>query len=183
MALVGRAAAADLSDSSWAHPYILFAQGLAEYRQGRLDRAISALRGDASGALRSARRLVLAMALHRNGQVAEARKTLAAGVLTYDWRARQTLDQDGWVSHVLRREAEGLILPNLPAFLDGKYQPQDNDERLALLAAQLATWEVRGLHGAAGELRPTSGSRSRPGSGRSPNTASWLPNSRPTAPC
>jgi eukaryotic-like serine/threonine-protein kinase len=26
-----------------------------------------------------------------------------------------------------------MILPNLPAFLDGKYQPQDNDERLALL--------------------------------------------------
>src|SRR5262249_41003042 len=26
-----------------------------------------------------------------------------------------------------------LILPNLPAFLDGTYQPRDNDERLALL--------------------------------------------------
>jgi hypothetical protein len=33
----------------------------------------------------------------------------------------------------LRREAEAMILPNLPAFLDGKYRPQDNDERLALL--------------------------------------------------
>src|SRR5262249_43775850 len=40
-----------------------------------------------------------------------------------------------WSSHVLRREAETLILPNLPAFLDGKYQPQDNDERVALLGA------------------------------------------------
>jgi serine/threonine-protein kinase len=150
VALVGRGAAGDLSGDSWAHPYIRFAQGLAEYRQGRLDRAISALSGDASGALGSARRMVLAMALHRSGQVAEARKTLAAGVLTYDWRARQTLDQDGWVSHVLRREAEALILPNLPAFLRGEYRPQDNDERLALLAAQLGTWEVRGLRGAAG---------------------------------
>jgi hypothetical protein len=26
-----------------------------------------------------------------------------------------------------------MILPNLPAFLDGTYRPQDNDERLALL--------------------------------------------------
>ena len=26
-----------------------------------------------------------------------------------------------------------MILPKLPAFLDGKYQPRDNDERLALL--------------------------------------------------
>jgi tetratricopeptide (TPR) repeat protein len=152
VALVGRAATADQSGNSWAHAYIRFAQGLAEYRQGRLDQAISALRGDASGALGSARRLVLAMALHRSGQVAKARKTLAAAVLTYDWRARQTLDQDGWVCHVLRREAEGLILPNLPAFLDGKYKPQDNDERLALLAAQLGTWEFRGLHGAAGGI-------------------------------
>ena len=50
VALVGRAAAADLSNSSWAHPYVQFAQGLAEYRQGRLDRAISALREDAPGA-------------------------------------------------------------------------------------------------------------------------------------
>jgi eukaryotic-like serine/threonine-protein kinase len=36
---------------------------------------------------------------------------------------------------VLRREAEAMTLPNLSAFLDGKYQPQDNDERLALLGA------------------------------------------------
>jgi hypothetical protein len=26
-----------------------------------------------------------------------------------------------------------MIIPNLPAFLDGKYQPQANDKRLALL--------------------------------------------------
>ena len=84
--------------------------------------------------------------------MAGARKTLAATVLTYDWRARQALDQDGWTCHVLRREAEGMILPNLPAFLDGKYQPQDDDERLALLAAQLATWEFRGLPGATGGI-------------------------------
>src|SRR5262249_40005057 len=40
-----------------------------------------------------------------------------------------------WMSHILRREAEHMILPNLPAFLDGKHQPQDNDERLAFLGA------------------------------------------------
>jgi serine/threonine-protein kinase len=148
LALISCAAAANLSDNSWAHLYILFAQGLADYRQGRLDQAISALRGDAPGALQCARRLVLAMALYRGGQVAEAHKTLAAAVLTYDWRVRQALDQDGWTCQVLRREAEGTILPNLPAFLNGKYQSQDNDERLALLAAQLAHWEFRGRPGA-----------------------------------
>jgi serine/threonine-protein kinase len=136
VALVSRAAAEDLA--AWARPYVQFAQGLAEYRQGRLDQAISVLPGGASGALAASSRLVLAMALHRSGQVAEARKTLAATMLTYEWRVRNTLDQDGWGCHALRREAEGMILPNLPDFLNGKYQPQDKDERLAMLAAQLA---------------------------------------------
>src|SRR5262249_59815386 len=39
------------------------------------------------------------------------------------------------IQHSLRREAERMILPNLPAFLDGKYQSQNNDERLAFLGA------------------------------------------------
>src|SRR5262249_10694493 len=53
-----------------------------------------------------------------------------------------------WVSPVLRREAEALILPNLPAFLRGTYQPQDNDERIALLGI----CQSRGLYGAAARL-------------------------------
>src|SRR5262249_20895683 len=75
---------------------------------------------------------VLAMALHRSGQVGEARKLFAAAVLDSDWRA-QVGNPHGWISHVLRREAESLIVPNLPAFLAGEHQPRDNDERLALL--------------------------------------------------
>src|SRR6185437_7602166 len=35
--------------------------------------------------------------------------------------------------HALRREAEGMILPDLPAFLDGRHEPRDGDERSALL--------------------------------------------------
>jgi serine/threonine-protein kinase len=73
------------------------------------------------------------MTLHRNEKAAEARKALEEAVLSRDWRADRVRDQDDWISHVLRREAEGLILPNLPAFLEQRYQPQDNDERLALL--------------------------------------------------
>jgi eukaryotic-like serine/threonine-protein kinase len=145
VALIGRAAIADPPIDAWAQPYIMFDQGLAEYRQGRLDRALAALPGGAQGALGASSRLVRALALHRSGQVAEARKTLAAAVLTYDWRVRRAPDQEGWICHVLRREAEGLILPNLTAFLQGKYQPPGNDERLAMLAAQLATWEFRGV--------------------------------------
>src|SRR4029077_16335728 len=36
-------------------------------------------------------------------------------------------------SHVLRRGVEALILPDLPAFLRGEYEPRDNDECLALV--------------------------------------------------
>jgi serine/threonine-protein kinase len=162
--LIARAAAADdLPDDAAERPYILFAQGLAEYRQGRLDRAISLMRGNASRVLGPAPRLVLAMALHRNGQVAEARKPFAAAVLSYDWRALPTLDQNDWMCHVLRREAERMIVPKLQAFLDRTYQPRDRDERLALLAAELATWEFRGLPGAAPSIQ----------AGQRQNLAAW----------
>ena len=83
------------------------------------------MRGDASRVDGPITRLVLAMALHQDGQLAEARKTLAAAILSYDWRATQARDHDAWICHVLRREAEGLILPNLPAFRRGEYGPQD----------------------------------------------------------
>src|SRR6516165_3370785 len=85
------------------------------------------------------------MAQHRNGQPQAARQTLAAAVLAYDWRPAQADNRDAWICHILRREAEGMILPNLPAFLDGKYQPQDNDERLALLGACQFTNRTRAM--------------------------------------
>jgi serine/threonine-protein kinase len=135
VALVERAAAAEPSKYPGFHSRFLFARGLAEYRQGRFDRAISTLRGGAAGMLGPAPRLVLALALHRSGQTAEARKTLAAAVQAPEWTANPLRFPTDWSSHVLRREAEALILPNLAAFLDGKYQPQDNNERLALLGA------------------------------------------------
>jgi tetratricopeptide (TPR) repeat protein len=149
VALTRRAAASDPSIHAAAYPWFLFARGLGEYRQGRFDQAIATMRGEASRVGGPIAPLVLAMALRQDGQLAEARKTLAAAILSYDWRPTQARDSVAWIRHVLRREAEDLILPNLPAFLDGKYQPLDNDERLALLAAQLGTWEFRGLHGAA----------------------------------
>ena len=72
------------------------------------------MRGDAAGVLGPAPRLVLAMALHQSGQVEEARKTLADAVRSYDWSAAKVRDQNDWISHVLRREAERLIMPALP---------------------------------------------------------------------
>ena len=84
------------------------------------------MRGDASRVHGPITRLVLAMALHQDGQLAEARKTLAAAIMSYDWKAIQVRDHHAWICHVLRREAEGLILPKLPAFRRGEYGPQDD---------------------------------------------------------
>ena len=131
--LADRAINADRSKNPGAYPYYLFVKGLAEFRQGEFDKAISIMRGAASRALGPAPRLVLAMALFRNGEAAEARRTLAAAVVAHNWRADQVRDQDGWIYHVLRREAEHLIVPKLPEFLAGTYPAQDNDERLALV--------------------------------------------------
>jgi serine/threonine-protein kinase len=119
----------------WAHPYFEFSRGLARYRQGQFDRAISAMRGEAATVLGPAHALVLAMALQRKGHADEARQTLASAVVSYDWRENQVRDVLSLILHVLRREAESIILPDLPAFLDGKHRPLDNGERLALLGA------------------------------------------------
>src|SRR5262249_36220105 len=92
----------------------------------------------------------------------------------FDWSAAQADSRDVWIAHILRREAEALILPNLPAFLRGEYQPQDNDERLALVGA----CQFEGLCATAARLYAdafaaepalsedlSSGSRSRPALG------------------
>jgi eukaryotic-like serine/threonine-protein kinase len=133
VALAEHAVTFKQSKYSGVYTHFLFVQGLAAYRQGRFDQAINAMRADVFRTLGPAARLVLALALHRNGQTAEARKALANAILVYDWRAAQVRDKDGWICHALRREAEQLILPDLPAFLAGKHQPRDNDERVALL--------------------------------------------------
>ena len=139
VALAERVGAVKRSDYPGAYPFFLFAKGLAEYRRGRFERAVALMRGDASRVLGPAPRLVLAMALHQSGQVAEARKTLEAAVVGHNWRADEVRDQDGWIYHVLRREAEGMILPDQPACLEGKHQPRDNDEREAPLGVSQVT--------------------------------------------
>jgi serine/threonine-protein kinase len=147
-ALAERAVATKGTTPRWVYPYFLFAQGLAEYRQGRFDSAISIMRADAGTVMGPAPRLVVAMAEYRNGQKEEARQTLAAAISSFDWSAAQVGSRDHWIWHVLRREAEAMILPNLPAFLEGKYQPQDNDERLALLGV----CQFQARHAAAARL-------------------------------
>jgi tetratricopeptide (TPR) repeat protein len=95
-------------------PHFQFVQGLADYRQGRFDLAITTMRGDASRVLGPAPELVLAMALHQSGQTEEARRTLANAVDGHDWSPAKVRDQDGLIYHSLRREAEQMIMSKSP---------------------------------------------------------------------
>jgi hypothetical protein len=97
------------------HPnYVDFmvAKGLAEYRQDRPDSAIDWLEKASAGGAALPARLVLAMARHRRGQLEKARQTLTAGINSYDWDQYPVRNQDLWICHLVRREAEALILPN-----------------------------------------------------------------------
>jgi predicted Zn-dependent protease len=89
-------------------PYYQFAKGLAEYRRGRLENAISLLNGRASTVMGPAPRLILAMAEHRQGKMADARKTLADAVLAFEWQPAPE-HRDVWIAHALRREAETVL--------------------------------------------------------------------------
>jgi serine/threonine-protein kinase len=149
VALAERAVAAASKSASPDNPSVLFLAGLAEYREGRFAQAEPLLRNAALNLPnRPGPRIVLAMVQFRAGAPVEARRTLAAAVASYNWTASQADHTTVWVSHVLRREAEAMILPNLSAFLQGRHRPQDNDERLALLGV----CQFRGRYRAAAQL-------------------------------
>jgi serine/threonine-protein kinase len=148
VALADRAVAAKATADAFAYRYFLFAKGLANYREGRLDAAREMMEGGASGVMGPGPRLIVAMVQHRQGKPVEARKTLAGTVPTMDWTAATADSRDLWIWHVLRREAEQMILPNLPALISRSARPQDNDERLALLGV----CQFKGFHSTAAQL-------------------------------
>ena len=116
-----------------ALPYYRFAKGMAEYRRGHLIEAISIMDTDASTVMGPSPRLIKAMAQHQLGHASAARKTLTAAIDCFDWQPAHADSRDIWIHHVLRREAESLLLPNLHAFRTGRHEPKDNEERLAVL--------------------------------------------------
>jgi serine/threonine-protein kinase len=133
VALARRAVAAKATTPKWDYPYFLFAMGLAEHRQGHFASAVSILKGEAGKVLGPCPRLVMAMAQYCLGGKEEARTTLAAAISAFDWRLARVRSHDQWLWHVLRREAEAMIFPSTASFLEGKHEPRDNTERLALL--------------------------------------------------
>ena len=115
-ALADRAVAKE-TQTDIAYPYALFAQGLAAYRLGRLDDAITIMNGKAASAAGPCPKLIIALALYKKGEIAKARELLSTTVSTSDWsRKIGPGDREPyWVAQILRCEAESLIQPQSPA--------------------------------------------------------------------
>ncbi len=136
ISLVDRALADGPKPPQSDFAYLQYLSGMAKYRQGRAQDAIPLLQ-EAALALsnRAGPKLALAMAQYQSGYAGDARRTLADVLLAFDWKAPQNEPAPMWVSHVIRREAQQVVLPKLDDFLRGIYQPQDRDELDALLGA------------------------------------------------
>ena len=117
-ALADRAATNE-AQSEVGYPHVLFARGLAAHRMGRFDEAITIMRGKAASSGGPSPRLVVAMGLHRNGDIDQARQVLSTTVSTSDWNQRLNAGdrEPYWVAQVLRREAESLVEPKAQANL------------------------------------------------------------------
>jgi eukaryotic-like serine/threonine-protein kinase len=116
---------------------LILAQALLAYRQKRPHDALKLL-SDKAGALSAKGTLhwiVAAMALHRLGNIQQARKVLATAIDSTIWSEQVAVNREGWIGNLLRRESERLMLPHLDEFLKGSYRPVDNDERLAMSGA------------------------------------------------
>jgi tetratricopeptide (TPR) repeat protein len=120
VALTERAVAVGRPGHEYNYPYYRFAEGLARYRQGRYDAAIELMTGDAAQSLGECPRLVLAMALFQQGRQDEARGALDQAVRQFDWTQKSADHPDVWIAHILRREAEALILAAQSALSHGK---------------------------------------------------------------
>jgi serine/threonine-protein kinase len=150
----------------WMIPYARVAQSLVSYRAGDFPGALrwnnQALERRLTEECRVQALLVRALAEHQLHRPAEAHQAYAEAAAsmppevqllgTADYRIKlpinsHNVNQDWLFAEVLRREAEGLLFPNLPAFLEGKHQPRDAGERLALAVACRARGHFRAAAG------------------------------------
>ncbi|MDX2132957.1 MAG: serine/threonine-protein kinase [Planctomycetota bacterium] len=134
-ALIDRALAAPATRDSWAFPYFRFARALADYRAGNFAAAATIVEGESAGVLGPAPGLVAAMCRAKMGEHAIARQHLADAVVGFDWTMSAANNREAWIYHILRREAEILVLPDLVALVRGDSVPVDDHSRRALLGA------------------------------------------------
>jgi eukaryotic-like serine/threonine-protein kinase len=144
VAMADRALAAREKVTERQYQYYIFLKGLADYRTGRFDDAVRRLDDKSLRVMGPCPRFVQAMALKDLGKDADARRVFSEGVTRTDWRAAKANARDPWIYHILRREAEAKVFAGAPPqasgprsaalSMDPSRSPQDNDERLAILA-------------------------------------------------
>jgi hypothetical protein len=108
--LIDRALASERANPGWFLPYFRFAKALAEYRVGRLESALTLLDGDTQRILGPAPRLLRATVQHRLGKADAARDSFRAAVASYGWDAKSATGREAWMHHLLRREAETVLV-------------------------------------------------------------------------
>jgi serine/threonine-protein kinase len=113
----------------------VFVKALADYRSGDFDSAIKEASGDGSSIMGPCPRLIVAMASKAQGRNADAEHTLAEASVKFDWRMGSADLPEFWVYHILLREAQSRIVPDLSSLIDGSRKPIDNDQRAILMAA------------------------------------------------
>ncbi len=116
----------------WGYPYFLVASALAKYRLSDLDGAVEVLQGEPSKVLGPLPNLILSMAHFRAGRSEAAWTSLAKALGSFDWT--KVDESDAWLYHIVRREAELLVLPNLEATLSGDHRVEQSGELLAVEA-------------------------------------------------
>jgi eukaryotic-like serine/threonine-protein kinase len=147
-ALIDRALTNEKGRRTQRYPYVKLAKALAEYRAGHLEDALDLIDPEVRSVPGPMPQLVRALALSEVHRDTEALAELAQAATTFDWRPCAADSRDARMYHILRREAESKILPNLDAFTRGTYWPTGADERLALIA----TSEDNDMHLAAARL-------------------------------
>jgi serine/threonine-protein kinase len=113
----------------------VFVKALADFRRGDFDSAIKEAGGDGSRIMGPCPKLIMAMAFKGQGRNAEAEHMLAEASVKFDWRVGSADSADLWVYHILLREAQSRIVPDLGSLVNGSRQPIDNDQRAILIAA------------------------------------------------
>jgi serine/threonine-protein kinase len=133
-ALADQALAAK-NPTSGDYAHYVFIRALADYRRGDFDAAIKEAGGDGSRIMGPCPRLIVAMASKGQGRSPEAERNLAEASVKFDWRIGSADSPDLWIYHILLREAQSTIFPNLASLMDGSRKPIDNNERAILIAA------------------------------------------------
>ena len=113
----------------------VFVKALADYRRGDFDAAIKEAGGDGSRIMGPCPKLIVAMATKAQGRSTEAERALADAAVKFDWRLGSADSRELWVYHLLLREAQSSIVPDLTLLIDGSRKPIDNNERAILIAA------------------------------------------------